>query len=308
VIRSYTSTKLGPMQRLREFRQLYLYHGDNAAEQVRVLIQRMGRVEETVRALTGVSLRGLKILEIGTGQKLRQTRYLAMHNEVVGIDLDEIVTGFSPGGYWRMLRCNGPVRVLKTIGRKVLGIDRRFARELLRQLGGPPSAPPTLLQMDAARMRFPDASFDAVCSFSVFQAVPDPRSIVREVVRVLRPGGCAYLSTHLYTSDSGCNDPRIFSNNRAELPYWPHLRREFAARVRPNSYLNEFRMAAWDALFNAEMPGARFEHLQHNNDVLVPELARLRSAGELKDYTDDELLTVDYAVVWRKPGSRGAGP
>jgi ubiquinone/menaquinone biosynthesis C-methylase UbiE len=45
---------------------------------------------------------------------------------------------------------------------------------------------------DAARMPFPDRSFDLVLAFTVFSSIPDPahRSLVaNEVLRVLRPGG-----------------------------------------------------------------------------------------------------------------------
>ena len=35
--------------------------------------------------------------------------------------------------------------------------------------------------------------------------------------------------------------------------------------------------------------------------VLVGELQGLRAAGELDDYTDEELLGVNISVIWRKP-------
>ncbi len=42
---------------------------------------------------------------------------------------------------------------------------------------------------DAADLGFPDATFDLVVSQNVFHHVPDWRAAVREVARVLRPGG-----------------------------------------------------------------------------------------------------------------------
>ena len=41
----------------------------------------------------------------------------------------------------------------------------------------------------------PDASLDAVCSTMVMEHVTDERSYLREIERVLRPGGRAYLTT-----------------------------------------------------------------------------------------------------------------
>lgn len=41
----------------------------------------------------------------------------------------------APGPYLRMLRQNGIGRFLKTVGRKMLGVDRRHARAWQRELG-----------------------------------------------------------------------------------------------------------------------------------------------------------------------------
>ena len=43
--------------------------------------------------------------------------------------------------------------------------------------------------MDAARLDFPDASFDCVLLHLAIAVVPDPLATIREVARVLRPGG-----------------------------------------------------------------------------------------------------------------------
>src|SRR6267143_4816588 len=47
----------------------------------------------------------------------------------------------------------------------------------------------------AQRLPFPDASFDLLHANQVIEQVPDVDLFVSEVTRVLRPGGCAILST-----------------------------------------------------------------------------------------------------------------
>jgi phosphatidylethanolamine/phosphatidyl-N-methylethanolamine N-methyltransferase len=51
-------------------------------------------------------------------------------------------------------------------------------------------------QMDATRLAFADASFDAVYAPHVVTVVPDPLAIGREMVRVCRPGGRVVLLNH----------------------------------------------------------------------------------------------------------------
>lgn len=51
-----------------------------------------------------------------------------------------------------------------------------------------------LAQADATHVPFASGSFDLVTSFDVLQCVPDDAGAVREMARVLRPGGAALLT------------------------------------------------------------------------------------------------------------------
>lgn len=55
----------------------------------------------------------------------------------------------------------------------------------------------TLAVMDAARLAFPDNSFDVVVAQYVITAVPDPEGTLDEFARVLKPGGEIILVNHL---------------------------------------------------------------------------------------------------------------
>lgn len=89
-------------------------------------------------------------------------------------------------------------------------IDARYRSEVRCQLGLERFPRLAVLQMDASRLTFPDSSFDLNFSSSVFHHLPDPEAGSTREKRVLRPGGVAYISLQLFTSATGCLDPRYF--------------------------------------------------------------------------------------------------
>jgi|TARA_Y100000588_G_scaffold13517_1_gene14571 phosphatidylethanolamine/phosphatidyl-N-methylethanolamine N-methyltransferase len=58
-----------------------------------------------------------------------------------------------------------------------------------------------LVQMDAARLDFPDNSFDLVYAPYVINVVPDPVAVATEMHRVCRPGGCFVILNHFLSSN-----------------------------------------------------------------------------------------------------------
>jgi phosphatidylethanolamine/phosphatidyl-N-methylethanolamine N-methyltransferase len=70
-------------------------------------------------------------------------------------------------------------------------LDR--ARQKAKKLGHPVE----LLEMDAQQLSFPDDAFDAAVATFVFCSVPDPLRGLRQLVRVVRPGGQVLLLEHV---------------------------------------------------------------------------------------------------------------
>jgi ubiquinone/menaquinone biosynthesis C-methylase UbiE len=95
------------------------------------------------------------VLEIGVGNGSHAQLLAAHAKTFTGIDLTEYA---------------------------VKSTSTRLAQELL---------PGRVLQMDAERMSFPDASFDFVWSWGVIHHSADTSAVLREIARVLRPGGRA---------------------------------------------------------------------------------------------------------------------
>jgi SAM-dependent methyltransferase len=300
-VKSYTDTRLGVVGRTIELWNLYLANRRDVAGDVRRSVDRMRMMEKTVAEVLRADIRNKNVLVIGPGQRLAEVIYLSRSNQVTGIDLDVIVDGFSPRAYWQMTRENGLIRTVKTIGRKALGVDAAFRRELLHQLGIDGLRPFTIIRMDAGDLDVPEETFDFVFSRSVFEHLAEPEAVMRETARTLKPGGGAYVDVHLYTSDDGCHDPRIFSGRRAQIPYWAHLRPEHEDKVRPNAYLNRIRLAEWRTMFQRCWPGVMFQLTRRGEEILVPALRQIREQGGLHDFSDDELLTNELVALWRKP-------
>jgi phosphatidylethanolamine/phosphatidyl-N-methylethanolamine N-methyltransferase len=60
----------------------------------------------------------------------------------------------------------------------------------------------SLLEMDAQQTNFPDGSFDIAVAMFVASVVPNPRALVAELKRVVKPGGTILFVNH-FAADGG---------------------------------------------------------------------------------------------------------
>jgi SAM-dependent methyltransferase len=302
-VRSYSGESQGLRQFAREAAQLARGRSTQVPAQVSRDLEHLRELEEAVEETLGLRLERLQLLDVGAGQLRTQMTYFAQRNAVTGIDTDVVVDGFDLAGYVQMLLTNGPKRLIKTVGRKALGVDSRYQRELARQLGVPGLTRPKPLVMDAAHMAFPGQIFDFVYSMAVFQHLVQPAGVLDEMVRVLKPGGGLYLDFILYTGPTGSHDVRYLGDGEGVLPAWAHLRPAYAPLVQPNAYLNRLRLAEWRKTFEARMPGAKLRLIEPDPS-LRDEAAALHER-ELEGFTLEELLTSKVVVLWRKPAGTG---
>jgi phosphatidylethanolamine/phosphatidyl-N-methylethanolamine N-methyltransferase len=81
---------------------------------------------------------------------------------------------------------------------RVIGIDlsEPMLREAAKHIGAHACHNIALFRMDAARLQFPDESFDVVYAAYVISVVPDPLAVLREMRRVCRVGGQIVLLNH----------------------------------------------------------------------------------------------------------------
>lgn len=303
-VKTYTAVSGGIRGKAQDAIRLYQVRTTNLQAYIDITVQQVTKCGATFLRLTNKSLENKDVLIVGAGQTLREAVAFGATNRVIGIDLDVMPQGWRPGQYYRLLRTNGAMRAAKTIGRKLLGIDRTFHRELRKKMALTGKPDLVLRQMDATSMTFPSDNFDFVYSFSVFEHLDNPRAALSEAIRVLRPGGVLIISTHMYASEGGCHDLRIFAGRRDEIPLWAQLRPEHKHTVVESCYMNKWRLSQWQELFDELCPGGQ-TYLDNHHEPLgsryAAELATIRGGGELADYTDEELLSVNVVITHQKP-------
>jgi SAM-dependent methyltransferase len=297
--KSYTSQGRSPLNQLCQIVTLSRFYSERVEERASIQISEMQHAERSVREVYGVELRRLTILEIGPGQFLGQLPYLALFNKVVGVDLDVVAQGLGVRQYVEMLLKNGPARTIKTIGRKAMGIDRRYRAELRKMLDVAKLPAVEVRSADVMNLPFAGNTFDFVYSRALFQHLRDPAGGIREISRVLKIGGIAYISLQPYTSPTGCLDPRVlYGGIENELGLWPHLRPELKEDVRPMCPLNKLGLRDWKSLFNSECEAPHFT-LTKVQEPYFPLANDLKQAGHLKDYSVEELTTGALDVMFR---------
>ncbi len=112
------------------------------------------------RAVSMLNQEQGRILEIGVGTGLSLPRYKPQL-EVIGIDLSSDMLAKAAARVQRLGLRRKPVAV-----------------------------------MDASKLAFADATFDAAAVMYVMTVVPDPAAVMAEMLRVLRPGGTAIVVNH----------------------------------------------------------------------------------------------------------------
>lgn len=93
---------------------------------------------------------------------------------------------------------------------RVIGLDlsRRMLRQAVRRTAQFADRL-TYIWQDARKLPFEDGTFDAVACLEALEFTPDPRAVLVELVRVLRPGG-VLLVTNRIGRDAGLLPGRVF--------------------------------------------------------------------------------------------------
>jgi SAM-dependent methyltransferase len=135
-----------------------------------------------------------------------------------------------------------------------------------------------MVQMDITDIRLPAESFDVIYASHVLEHIPDDRKAMRELHRVLRPGGWAVLQVPVWrpttTEDPTVTDPkereRLFGQSDHVRMYGHDGEYErrlqeagfdltvvpFVKELGPET-ARRYRLSAWEDIYFCARPGSR---------------------------------------------------
>jgi SAM-dependent methyltransferase len=286
--RHYTSSRHGWRSFITSIANDLKAHRENPES---IVNHRLEDARAMEQSLFGHPLRDADVLDIGPGQVPIQLMYFQRDNRAIGIDVNRISYHRTPLVLLQIARESGHIRACKTLGRWVLGYDTRLRRCVAQCLGMSSIRWPRVLQMDAQKMDFSDQSFDFVYSRTVFQHIKDPLSALREVRRVLKPGGAVHISLHLWSCPNG------YTYVPAPSWEWPHLRNQALPHEIDQSR-NRLRLAEWRELFQGVFPGCDVRLRGPGTPAMLKRAEELRQDG-LSQYSVEELINYEVSMVWK---------
>lgn len=216
----------------------------------------------------------LQVLDLGNGRLRPQYTILkAAEQKVCGIDL---------ANWPRSSFLDTAYRLARWLHNQGLGVSSRM------------TANQTLVCGDVAALPFRNDSFDLVTSVAALEHFLDVPSVIRELARVIRPGGLVWVCIHLFTCLSGGHNVSFTQIPLRTIPLgvdpWDHLRKR---RLPFSVPLNKWRRDQYLEAF-----AQYFQILKHycamreGEEFLTQEIQ-----AELSAYSQDELTCGAYVIV-----------
>jgi len=253
---------------------------------------------EIIKTYVRVEVKEAKILDLGCGQTATQTAlFKADGADVIGIDMEVPTYKMNLKTFIRVVRTNGIERAIKSLVRHLL-FDKRYFSELSLQYGKPvPFEQLDIRIMNATNLSFPDNYFDFVYSAWVFEHIDNVPAAIKEVNRVLKPSGIAWIGVHLFPSLSGGHHIDWIYPDKSpskKVPPWDHL---LDNKYPVNTYLNKLRLEQYRKIFREHIDIFDEKLTYEGEKFLTPEIEQiLRHKG----YTREDLLTRSVIFLCRK--------
>jgi ubiquinone/menaquinone biosynthesis C-methylase UbiE len=169
---------------------------------------------------------------------------------------------------------------------------------------------------DGMDLIFREGLFDSVVSFNVFEHVPDPVRALNEILRVLKPGGHAYITFDpIWTCDTGSHYAHLITEPWAHLllsddEYCNKMKALGATEAQCGEYryaMNRVRLAQHIAAFDAVVIDGKARLLSHNrwSGTEKPGSPRHQNFAQARarGYSEEELLARGLCYVIAKPAA-----
>lgn len=201
-------------------------------------------------------------------------------------------------GMWDGMTCYA----LREMGKSAVGVDVRIEGLDQRAVAGGAD----FAAMNVMQLGFADESFDFVFSFNSFEHFSNPELVLREALRVTRPGGFIYLDFGpLWLSPKGAHQFQTISVPYVECLFTKETLTEYAVdngiQLKKFSWMNEWPLARYRDLWR------RYEdrleriscHEIYNADH-VDLIERYPSCFKSKTHMFDDLIISNIEVLFRR--------
>ena len=208
---------------------------------------------------------------------------------------------------FEVLRRGADVVAFDMNAEELAGVRAMFAA-MVKEGQVPPGASGDTVVGDALAMPFPDASFDRVIAAEVLEHIPDDMTAMREIVRVLTPGGllavtvpsflperiCWALSEEYHTAPGGHVRIYTLAELKAKL-------KACGLRVGPHHYAHGLHSPYWwikcaVGVKNDDHPLAKAYH-----ELLVWDIVKRPRITRLAEAVLNPLIGKSVVVYARKP-------
>jgi len=142
-------------------------------------------------------------------------------------------------------------------------------------------------QVDAASLPFKNESYDVIFSDAVLEHVAHPEAVIKEMDRVLKPGGLLFhLIDFKDHHPDGSGVRHIYMPKKSWLESLPQV------------FINLYRPSDLEKVFISN----GFEFLKCDNQLLSQELELDKVHGDYKNYGKEELSIASTNFILKKPG------
>lgn len=201
-------------------------------------------------------------------------------------------------GMWDGMTCCA----LQERGKSAIGIDIRVEGLDARAV----ESGANFAAMDAGRLGFLDESFDFVFSFNSFEHFPDPEIVLREALRVLRPGGYLYLDFGpVWLSPKGAHQFQTISVPYVECLFTKETLTDFAAanniQLMGYFWMNEWPLSRYRDLWHRYADRLeRVTYFEIYNADHVDLILRYPTCFKSKTRVFDDLIISNIEALFRK--------